>query len=126
MFQNNPELSDADSQNFRNAVSIFLQKLAVQRIGGMRNVGNDDKDDAIAYYIYSKLDTSRIGKNSEIFGNVKRMLFNEYPVCVLYGFSNEISIFYKIPSDSNLYRSQTQAKQSLSLSNWQVAAWAAL
>ncbi|GHT89136.1 hypothetical protein FACS1894113_3340 [Alphaproteobacteria bacterium] len=41
------------------------------------------------------------------------MLFNEYPVCVLYGFSNEIRFFYKIPSDSNLYDSVKPLKPLL-------------
>ncbi|GHT89258.1 hypothetical protein FACS1894113_3880 [Alphaproteobacteria bacterium] len=40
-----------------------------------------------------------------MFADVKRMLFNELPVQILYGFSNEIRFFYKIPSDSNLYSS---------------------
>ncbi|GHT89135.1 hypothetical protein FACS1894113_3330 [Alphaproteobacteria bacterium] len=41
---NTTELTNADAQNFRNAVRILLQKLAVQSVGGRSNVGTYDVD----------------------------------------------------------------------------------
>ncbi|GHT89259.1 hypothetical protein FACS1894113_3890 [Alphaproteobacteria bacterium] len=61
---NTTELTNADAQNFRNAVIILLQKLAIQSVGGRSNVGETDIDDVISNDICFLLDGASFGKST--------------------------------------------------------------